>query len=81
MFGRSSRRESTAGHYPASGRYQATKACLYVSIATSLDTVTRREVRVLERSTGHVNNKGFGVYFSYTKLNFVIFNSDIVILG
>ena len=32
---------STAGHYPASGRYQATKARRYVSMATCLETGRR----------------------------------------
>ena len=39
------------------------------------------QVRALERSTGEKNNQGFGVYFSYTKLNVVIFDLDVVILG
>ena len=42
-----------------------------------------REVLVRSRAERrtNINNKGFGVYFSYTKLNFVIFDADIVILG
>ena len=34
------RRQSTAVHYPASGRYLATKARRFVSMATCLDTIT-----------------------------------------
>ena len=37
-----SRRECTAGCYPASGHYQATKARHYVAMATCLETVTGR---------------------------------------
>ena len=59
-----SRREHTAGRYPASGHYQVTKARCYVAMATCLETVTGW---VFERRLGNVNNQGFGFFFSYTE--------------
>ena len=47
-------RKCTAGRYPMSGRYQATKALSYVSMAMCLDTVT-------SDAPGYVNNEGFGI--------------------
>ena len=74
MFGRSSHRECTRGHYHGSGRYPATKARRYVSMATCLETVT-------SGASGNVNNQGFGFSFCYKRLNLVIDDSDFVILG
>ena len=72
-LGRSSRTASTAGPYPASGHYH--KGRRYVSMATCLDTVTSGA------SGKRKNNQGFGDYVYYKKLNFVINDSDFVILG
>ena len=59
-------RQSTAGRYPASGHYQATKAHRYVAMATFLETVTlsrRSALRVQHHR--NINNQGFGVCFCY----------------
>ena len=61
-----SHRQSTAGRYPASGHYQATKARRYVAMATFLETVTlsrRSALRAQHRR--NINNQGFGVCFCY----------------
>ena len=60
-----SRRLGTAGRYPASRHYQATKARRQVSMATCLDS---ESVGAYSRAKHrqNVNNQGFGLCFRYS---------------